>query len=93
MSSFLERLLPRHLQIIYEINHRFLRQVWTASPDDPARMERMSLIQERPDKAVRMAYLATVGGSHAVNGVAALHSQLLQKRSCPSSQPCGPSAL
>ncbi len=80
--ELLGRLLPRHLQIIYEINHRFLRQVWTASPDDPARMERMSLIQERPHKAVRMAYLATVG-SHAVNGVAALHSQLLQKALLP----------
>ncbi len=80
--ELLGRLLPRHLQIIYEINHRFLRQVWTASPDDPARMERMSLIAERPYKAVRMAYLATVG-SHSVNGVAALHSQLLQKSLLP----------
>ena len=76
------RLLPRHLQIIYEINHRFLRQVWTASPNDPTRMERMSLIQEVPHKAVRMAYLATVG-SHSVNGVAALHSQLLRQSLLP----------
>jgi starch phosphorylase len=80
--QLLGKLLPRHLQIIYEINHRFLRQVWTASPDDPARMERMSLIAEQPQKAVRMAYLATVG-SHSVNGVAALHSQLLQKSLLP----------
>ena len=80
--ELLGRLLPRHLQIIYEINHRFLRHVWTASPNDPGRMERMSLIQEHPYKAVRMAYLATVG-SHSVNGVAALHSELLQKSLLP----------
>jgi len=80
--ELLGRLLPRHLQIIYEINHRFLRQVWTASPTDPGRMERMSLIQERPYKSVRMAYLATVG-SHSVNGVAALHSQLLKQSLLP----------
>ena len=80
--ELLGRLLPRHLQIIYEINHRFLRQVWTANPNDPARMERMSLIQERPYKSVRMAYLATVG-SHSVNGVAALHSDLLKKSLLP----------
>ena len=76
------RLLPRHLQIVYEINQRFLRQVWTASPQDPERLRRMSLIQETPTKSVRMAYLATVG-SHAVNGVAALHSQLLRDNLLP----------
>ena len=75
--ELLGRLLPRHLQIIYEINHRFLRKVWTASPDDPGRMERMSLINEHPQKSVRMAYLATLG-SHSINGVAALHSRLLR---------------
>jgi starch phosphorylase len=80
--DLLGRLLPRHLQIIYEINRRFLRDVWTACPHDPQRLQRMSLIQERPYKAVRMAYLATLG-SHAVNGVAALHSQLLRETLLP----------
>ena len=80
--ELLGRLLPRHLQIIYEINHRFLRQVWTASPGDPSRMERMSLINEKPQKTVRMAYLATLG-SHSVNGVAALHSRLLKETLLP----------
>jgi starch phosphorylase len=77
-----ERLLPRHLQIIYEINRRHLREVWTATPGDPSCMERMSLVQERPYKAIRMAHLATLG-SHAVNGVAALHSRLLQETLLP----------
>ena len=80
--DLLGRLLPRHLQIIYEINHHFLRQVWTYAPGDPTRMERMSLISEQPHKAVRMAYLATVG-SHAINGVADLHSRLLRERLLP----------
>lgn len=80
--ELLGRLLPRHLQIIYEINHRFLRQVWTAAPHEPERMQRMSLIAEEPHKSVRMAYLATVG-SHRVNGVAALHSALLRERLLP----------
>jgi starch phosphorylase len=76
--ALFERLLPRHLQIIYEINARFLRQVQIHWPFDHARMERMSLIEEKPEKQVRMAYLATVG-SHSVNGVAALHTKLLVK--------------
>ncbi len=74
-----ERLLPRHLEIIYEINERFLEGVRHRSPDDPARVIRMSLIEETPEKQIRMAYLATVG-SHSVNGVAALHTDLLKKR-------------
>ncbi len=73
-----ERLLPRHLQIIYEINARFLRQVLNRWPSDPARAARMSLIEEGPERKVRMAHLATVG-SHKINGVAALHSALLQR--------------
>jgi glycogen phosphorylase len=80
--DLLERLLPRHLQIIYEINRRFLRDVWTAAPHDAARLERMSLVQEKPYKAVRMAHLATLG-AHAVNGVAALHSRLLREQLLP----------
>ena len=71
-------LLPRHLEIIYEINRRFLDQVRLKYPGDSDRVVRMSLIDEHDQKYVRMAYLATVG-SHAVNGVAALHSELLRK--------------
>jgi starch phosphorylase len=69
--------LPRHLEIIYEINARFLGEVRARFAGDEARVARMSLIDEGGDKRVRMAHLATVG-SHAVNGVAALHSELLK---------------
>jgi starch phosphorylase len=69
--------LPRHLEIIYEINRRFLDEVAAAFPGDTDRLRRMSLIGEDNGKSVRMAHLATVG-SHAVNGVAALHSELLK---------------
>jgi len=71
------KFLPRHLEIIYEINGRFLHDVRARFPGDEDRVRRMSLISEDGDKSVRMAYLATVG-SHAVNGVAALHSDLLK---------------
>ena len=70
-------LLPRHLEIIYEINRRFLDEVRSRFPGDEARVARMSLIGEEGGKRVRMAHLAVVG-SHAVNGVAALHTKLLQ---------------
>lgn len=76
--SMFERLLPRHLQIIYEINSRFLRKVATRFPGDLDRLERLSIIQEQPEKAVRMANLAVVGSS-STNGVAALHTQLLRE--------------
>jgi glycogen phosphorylase len=72
------RLLPRHLEIIYEINSRFLGEVRARFPGDEGRVARMSLIDERGDKAVRMAHVATVA-SHTINGVAALHSDLLRK--------------
>lgn len=71
-----ERLLPRILEIIYEINARFLREVAMKWPGDTDRQRRMSIIEEGPVKQVRMAYLAIVG-SFSVNGVAALHSKLL----------------
>jgi starch phosphorylase len=71
------RLLPRHLQIIFEINYRFLKQVSWKYPGDVERLKRMSLIEEGETRAVRMAYLAIVG-SHSVNGVAQLHTDLLQ---------------
>jgi starch phosphorylase len=72
------KLLPRHLEIIYEINRRFLEQVHERFGADPARIARMSLIDESGERYVRMAYLATVG-SHKVNGVAELHSRLLKE--------------
>jgi starch phosphorylase len=72
------RLLPRHLEIVNEINRRFLGEVRKRFPGDEARTSRMSLVDERGERAVRMAHLATVG-SHHVNGVAALHSRLLRE--------------
>ncbi len=71
-------LLPRHLEIIYEINRRFLDEVSAKYPGDTARLARLSLIEEGGGKSVRMAHLACVG-SHAINGVAALHTQLLKQ--------------
>jgi starch phosphorylase len=71
-------LLPRHLEIIYEINRRFLDEIRLKYPNDASRIARMSLIDESGERYVRMAYLATVG-SHAVNGVAELHSRLLKE--------------
>ncbi|MBI4657354.1 MAG: glycogen/starch/alpha-glucan phosphorylase [Verrucomicrobia bacterium] len=73
------RLLPRHLQIIYEINARFMREVATRYPLDSDRLRRMSLVEEGAHKNIRMAHLAIVGSS-SVNGVAALHTQLLKER-------------
>ena len=73
------RLLPRHLEIIYRINDEFLARVRAAHPSDELRARRMSIVQEHPERAVRMAFLATVG-SLKVNGVAALHSQLLRDK-------------
>ncbi|HSQ86208.1 MAG TPA: glycogen/starch/alpha-glucan phosphorylase, partial [Desulfobacterales bacterium] len=70
--------LPRHMEIIYEINDRFLNQVRSRYPGDDGRLFRMSLIDETGEKYVRMANLACVG-SHAVNGVAALHTKLLKQ--------------
>jgi glycogen phosphorylase len=71
------KVLPRHLEIIYEINRRFLGEVQARFPGDDGRVARMSLIDESGQRFVRMANLATVG-SHAVNGVARLHSELLR---------------
>ncbi|HKR44113.1 MAG TPA: glycogen/starch/alpha-glucan phosphorylase [Paraburkholderia sp.] len=70
------RLLPRPLEIIYEINRRFLDEVRQKYPGDDARVARVSIIDEAGEKKVRMAHLSTIG-CHAVNGVAALHSALL----------------
>jgi starch phosphorylase len=75
--SVFERLLPRHLEIIYEINRHFLREVMDEHPHDLARIARMSLIEEGQERRVRMAHLAVVG-SHSINGVARLHSDLVK---------------
>ena len=75
-------LLPRHLEIIYEINRRFLDDVRARYPSDDGRIERVSLIEEGATRQVRMAHLAIVG-SHSTNGVAVLHSELLKLRVVP----------
>jgi starch phosphorylase len=72
------KLLPRHLQIIYEINARFLNYVRERFPDDPARLARVSIIDETGERYVRMAHMATIA-SRKVNGVAELHSELLKR--------------
>lgn len=73
----MEYLLPRHLQIIFEINSRFLDQVASMWPGDDDRLRRMSIIEEAEPKQIRMAHLAIIG-SHSINGVAALHTELLK---------------
>jgi len=75
--DWLKMIIPRHLEIIYEINRRFLNSVRTRFPGDEARVARMSLIEEGISQNVRMAHVAIVG-SHSTNGVAAIHSQLLR---------------
>jgi starch phosphorylase len=74
--SLMKALLPRHMEIIYEINSKFLRQVSYKYPGDIQKLRDMSLIEEGSDPKVRMAYLAIVG-SHSVNGVSELHTKLL----------------
>jgi starch phosphorylase len=78
----MEKVLPRHLQIIYDINSRFLDSVRLRYPNDDERVRRVSLIEEGETKQVRMANLAIVG-SHAINGVAQLHSDLLKANLVP----------
>jgi starch phosphorylase len=75
--EWFEMMLPRHLEIIYEINGRLLNHVQSRYPGDEGRVQRVSLIEEGPAKHVRMANLAIVG-SHSTNGVAAIHSELLR---------------
>ncbi len=75
--ELLSTILPRHMQIIFEINHRFLQDVMHSHPGDVDLLRRMSLIDEEHGRRVRMAHLAIVG-SHKVNGVAAVHSQLMR---------------
>jgi starch phosphorylase len=75
--EWFEMMLPRHLEIIYEINRRLLNHVQSRYPGDEGRVQRVSLIEGGPAKHVRMANLAIVG-SHSTNGVAAIHSELLR---------------
>ena len=76
-STWFEDLLPRHLEIIYEINRRLLDEVRVRFPGDEGRVERVSLVEEGNQRKIRMANLAIVG-SHSTNGVAAVHSKLLR---------------
>src|SRR5262249_30472854 len=76
--SLFGTVLPRHLEIVYEVNRRFLDEVRLRHPDDQDRVRRLSLIDESSERSVRMAHLACVG-SHAINGVAALHTELLRR--------------
>jgi starch phosphorylase len=80
--GLMEYVLPRHLQIIYEINERFLNLVLERWPGDLDRMRRMSLIEEGPEKRIRMAHLAVVG-AHSINGVSSLHTTLLKNNLLP----------
>lgn len=76
--AMFEKLLPRHLEIIYDINFYFIEDLKRKFPNDGDKIARMSLIEEGEKKQIRMAYLATIG-SHAINGVARLHSELIKK--------------
>ncbi|MGE5323286.1 MAG: glycogen/starch/alpha-glucan phosphorylase [Actinomycetota bacterium] len=80
--SLMERVLPRHMEIIFGINHQFLRTVARVWPTEVERHRRMSIIEEGPEKQVRMAHLAIIG-SHAVNGVSKLHTTLLKSSLVP----------
>ena len=75
--AWFEGMLPRHLEIIFEINRRLLDAVRTRFPGDEGRVQRISLVEEGPERKIRMANLAIVG-SHSTNGVAAIHSRLLR---------------
>ncbi len=77
--EMLGKILPRHLEIIYEINYRFLETISARFPGDVQKLRSMSLIEEGPVKKIRMAHLAIVG-SHSVNGVAELHTKLLKTK-------------
>jgi starch phosphorylase len=81
-ADMLSRLLPRHFEIICQINDHFLAEVRKRFPNDDAKVRNMAIVTDYPDRSVRMAYLATVAGTK-VNGVAELHSQLLRDKVLP----------
>ena len=76
--ALIGHVLPRHLEIVFEINRRLLEEVRSRFPGDEGRVARVSLVEEGPMRKIRMANLAIVG-SHSTNGVAAIHSGLLRK--------------
>jgi len=80
--SLFRNLLPRHLELIYEINRRFLQQVRLKYPGNDSILRKLSIIDEDGGKAIRMAHLATIGAHH-INGVAALHSDLIKRQLLP----------
>ncbi|HYL92118.1 MAG TPA: glycogen/starch/alpha-glucan phosphorylase [Alphaproteobacteria bacterium] len=80
--SLIEHVLPRHMEIIFGINERFLKRVAQLSPGDVDKQRRMSIIEEGAEKQVSMTHLAIVG-SHAINGVSKLHSELLKQSLLP----------
>ncbi len=80
--SLFGNLLPRHLEIIYEINRRFLQQIRVKYPGNDLILRKLSIIDEEGGKSIRMAHLATIGAHH-VNGVAALHSDLIKRQLLP----------
>src|SRR5215469_15546724 len=80
--SLMEHVLPRHMEIIFGINHQFLRTLSRSFPGDMDRQRRMSIIEEGPEKHVRMAHLAIIG-SHAINGVSRLHTELIKTSLVP----------
>jgi glycogen phosphorylase len=82
-EPMLAKLLPRHLQIIFEINRRFLNKAITFFPDDKKSIQKISIVEEGNPKQIRMANLC-ITGSHSTNGVAALHTELLKSRLVPS---------
>ena len=90
-AAWFEVLLPRHLEIIYEINRRLLDEVRARFPGDEGRVERVSLVEEKPSRKIRMANLAIVG-SHSTNGVAAVHSKLLRTTTVKIWRRCFPNA-
>lgn len=91
-ARMIEKILPRHLEIIYEINHRFLEEVDKIWPNDNAIKEKLSIIEEGQDKMVRMGNLSVIG-SFAVNGVAEIHSKLVKQNLFPEFDQMWPGKL
>ena len=90
--ALFERVLPRHLQIVYEINQRFLDQVRRRDPADSAQLQRMSIVDEEHGRRLRMAHLATIG-SHRVNGVSRIHTDLMKKTTFADFDRCWPGRI
>jgi glycogen phosphorylase len=90
--SLFEQTLPRHLQIVYEINHRFLETVRHRHPGDVDRLKRMSIVDEESGRRLRMAHLAIVG-SHRVNGVSEIHTHLMKETTFADFDRCWPEKI